>query len=383
MVARVLPAILRASLIISVALGFATVAARSAEAQSNRGAIKGVVLDSLGAVVGFAEITIVGSGTRTIADAVGAFRLANVPFGEVDLRVRRLGYRPSVSTVVFPAGTEPFVELRIAAVPDYLPNVEVVAERDVSDARLAGFRARSTKGVGHFVTRERLERLHSYRFTDVLREVPGVRMRTLRGGGTTISLRGASCSPIVFVDGSPASAGTVDLDMFDLNSVDGIEIYHGMASVPAEFVTGRGLERCGVVAIWSRPYRAKVRPVVAEANRSRELEGLVESMTVYTIDQVDNPASLIAGTVAPEFPDSLRAAGVSGRVVVQLVVNADGTLDADSPTLISSTHPLFTESVQQALATARFQAATLNVRPVRQVLQLPFAFRLDESALSR
>ncbi len=379
---RVSPA-LRAALLIPLAVVAASVFANSAGAQASRGVIKGVVLDSLGAAVGFAEIAIAGSDVRTVADVAGGFRLTNVPFGEVDLRVRRLGYRPTVATVVFPPGTEPFIELRVAPVPDYLPEVEVLGERDVSDSRLTGFNTRSRKGVGHFINRERLERLHSYRFTDVLREVPGVRMRTLRGGGTTISLRGAQCSPLVFVDGSPASAGTVDLDMFDLNSVDGIEIYHGMASVPAEFVTGRGMERCGVVAIWSRPYRPKAKPVVAEADRSGELKGLVEAMTVYTVDQVDSPASLIPGTVTPEFPDSLRAGGTEGRVVVQLVVNADGSLDWDSPTLVSSTHQLFTESVQQALATAKFRAATLNARSVRQMLQLPFAFRLETSAQNR
>lgn len=204
-------------------------------------------------------------------------------------------------------------------------------------------------------------------------------MRTIRGGGTTINLRGASCPPLVFVDGFPASAGVVDLDMFDLATVEGIEVYSGMATVPPEFVTGRGQERCGVVAIWSRPYRPKPRARVA-ATRSAELERLVASMSVYTIDQVDTPASLIAGTATPEYPDSLRIEGVPGQVVVQLIVNVDGTLDGESLNLVSSTHPLFTGSVQQALATAKFRPATLNARVVRQVLQLPFVFRIDTSA---
>lgn len=380
---QVSSAVRRKLLVIPAASVLAGFFAGDAGAQSSRGVIKGVVLDSLGAVVGFAEIAVVGSEVRTFADAVGRFRLVDIPFGEVDLRVRRLGYKPSISTIVFPQGTEPDVELRVVAVPDYLPSVEVLEKREVYDSRLAGFKERSTKRVGHFITRERLEHLHSYRFTDVLREVPGVRMRPLRGGGMSITLRGASCTPLVFVDGSPASAGVVDLDMFDLATVEGIEVYSGMATVPPEFVTGRGLERCGVVAIWSRPYRPKVRPLVSTANRSRQLDSLVASLTVYTVDEVDTPASLIAGTASPEYPDSLRLAGIAGRVVVELVVNVDGTLDGNSVTLISSTDPLFTGAVQQALAAARFRVATLKARAVRQVLQLPFVFRVDSSALNR
>jgi len=383
LVTRVSSVMRTARLVAAAALLFATLFADDATAQGRDGVIKAIVRDSIGTAVPFAEVAVVGSERRAMTDASGRFRLTDIPFGQVDLRVRRLGYRPSISTVEFPPGTEPDVELRIVAVPDYLPNVEVVEQREVYDSRLAGFKARSTKGVGHFITRERLERLHSYRFTDVLREIPGIRMRMLRGGGMTINMRGASCPPIVFVDGFPAAAGVVDLDMFDLKSVDGIEVYHGMASVPPEFVTGRGLERCGVVAIWSRPYRPKARPVVAAANKSKELERLVASMTVYTVDQVDTPAALIAGSAAPEYPDSLRAEGVPGRVVIEVVVNVDGTLDGESVTLVSSTHPLFTGSVQQALATAKFRAATLNARPVRQVLHIPFVFRLDTSASNR
>ncbi len=380
---RVLAALRKILLVAPAALVLVGPGAADADAQTRRGVIKGIVRDSAGTAIPFAEVGVVNTELRAISGADGRFRLTDVPYGQVDLRARRLGFTPSISTIVFPPNTEPDIEMRLSPAPDYLPSVQVREPRQVFDSRLAGFKERSARGVGHFITRERLERLHSYRFTDVLREVPGVRMRTLRGGGTTISLRGSPCPPLVFVDGMPANAGVVDLDMFDLATVEGIEIYPGLSSVPAEFVTGRGGERCGVVAIWSRPYRPKARPAVTAATRTRELDSLVSSMTVFTIDQVDTPASLIAGTAAPEYPDSLRREGVPGRVVVELVVNVDGSLDDQSVTLVSSTHPMFTGAVQQALATAKFRVATLRSRLVRQVLQLPFVFRLGASASNR
>ena len=357
-----------------------------AHAQSSRGVVKGVVRDSSGATIAFVEVSVMNTEIRATSDANGRFRLAEVPHGRVELRARRLGFVPSVSTIEFPPNTEPDLELRLIPAPDYLPPVQVREPRQVYDARLAGFKERSTKGVGHFITRDRLDKLHSFRFSDVVRTVPGVRLRGLRGGGTTLSIRGASCPPLVFVDGSPANAGVVDLDMFDLGSVEGIEVYGGLSSVPPEFVTGRGGERCGVVAIWSRPYRPKARAVAAAPpppSRVKDLDSLVSKISIFTIDQVDTPAALIAGTASPEYPDSLRKEGVPGRVVIELIVNDDGTLDYESVILIFSTHPMFTDAVQQALATAKFRVATLKARPVRQILQVPFVFRLENSASNR
>lgn len=381
--ARVLPALGKRWLIVPAVVFIAGLVAVDASAQTRRGVVKGVVRDSLGAPVPAAAVAIVGTAKWTFTDEGGRFRLNDVPFGEVDVRVRRLGYKPQISTIVFPPGTEPEIELRIVAIPDFLPSVEVVGERQVYESRLSGFNERRTKGVGYFITRERLDHISSYRFIDILREVPGVRMRSIRGGGSTIQLRGATCSPLVFVDGSPASAGVVDLDMFDLSTVEGIEVYAGLASIPPQFITGSGAERCGVVAIWSRPYRPKAPAVTTFTGKSSKLDSLVASMTTYSMDDVDTPAALVPGTVALKYPDSLRVNGVAGRVVVELIVDVDGKLYGASVNLVSSTHPLFTIAVQEALATARFRVATLKGRPVRQFLQLPFVFRLENSASNR
>jgi protein TonB len=101
-------------------------------------------------------------------------------------------------------------------------------------------------------------------------------------------------------------------------------------------------------------------------------------MSIFTVDQVDTPASLIAGSAAPEYPDSLWRQGIAGKVVIELVVNGDGNLDPGSVNLVSSTDQLFTEAVQSSLATAKFKPATLRSRPVRQILQVPFVFKTDK-----
>jgi hypothetical protein len=199
-----------------------------------------------------------------------------------------------------------------------------------------------------------------------------VSVRTLRGGVVTVSLRGARCAPLFFMDGFPATSGTMDLDMIDLASVEGIEVYSGM-SIPPEFMVVSGSENCGVIAVWSRPFRPKSR---AQSTVSRaELEQLISEHTVYTADQVTEPASRIGGgSEAPIYPDSLWTARVPGRVVAEFIVGQDGRIEPGSLTIASTTHPYFASAVRSALDGAVFKQAVLNGNPVRQLVQLPFAF---------
>ncbi|HEU4747041.1 MAG TPA: carboxypeptidase regulatory-like domain-containing protein, partial [Gemmatimonadaceae bacterium] len=216
------------------------------------GSVRGVVRDSLGGVVAEAHVAIKGSRARTATASDGAFRLVGIPSGEAILEVRRLGYRPVSTPLIVAAGTELQVDVELAPVPEQLAPVQIDRRPEVYDSRLAGFNARKSKQVGHIVTREKLDQMSSARFVDALRGMPGVSVRTLRGGVVTVSLRGARCAPLFYMDGFPATSGTMDLDMIDLSGVEGIEVYSGMASIPPEFMISAGGEGCGVIAVWSR-----------------------------------------------------------------------------------------------------------------------------------
>lgn len=339
------------------------------------GGVRGLVRDSLGGVVSSAHVSIKGlkaSGTATSTDSDGAFRLTAIPPGPAVLEVRRLGYRPLSTPVTIVGGNELRVDLELAPVPEQLAPVQVRPRAEVYDSRLAGFNARKSKHVGYFVTRERLDRMSSARFVDALREIPGVSFRTLRGGVVTVSLRGARCAPMFYMDGFPATAGVMDLGMIDLSGVEGIEIYAGMSSIPAEFMSVVGGERCGVIAVWSRPTRArKQRSAQIE---EIDLEKLLASRAVYTSDQVDEPARLAAGSAQPIYPDSLWRAGVAGRVVAEFVVDSEGLIEPGSLRIVSATRPSFASAVTAALGEATFRAALLAGNPVRQIVLLPFVF---------
>lgn len=339
--------------------------------------VRGVVLDSLGGAIPGAQLSVAGSNVTAISDETGSFRLQRVPAGAVVLNVRRLGYLPASATVQHTAA-ESMVSIRMTAVPEVLPTVEVRRTAEVSDSRLAGYNARRTKHVGHFVTREQIDRHDSPRFADVLRMIPGLVVRPLRGsgGGRTVSIRG-NCSPLVFLDGFPAASGPLDLDMIDLSTVEGIEVYSGLATVPLEFTSVRGGERCGVIAIWSRPARARQRRLTAA--RAGELDRQVASATVYTAEQVDEPAILAPGTVNPVYPDTLWRAGVTGRVVAEFIVGADGVIEQGTFGVASTTHPYFSAAIRSALETAIFRPASLAGKKVRQLVQVPFVFEPTEA----
>lgn len=341
-------------------------------AQGSQGIISGTVLDSLGSALSGAQISIQGTGARAVTDAAGAYRFVRVQAGDAELFIRRLGYRPESRRVRVTSGEDTHLSVTLAALPIRLPTVEVRRRAEVYDSRLAGFNARKERHVGHFVTREELDRMSSARFVDALRDVPGVQLRSLRGGGTTIVLRGSRCPPLVFIDGFPADAGVMDLDMLDLAGVEGIEIYSGVATVPPEFMSARGTHGCGVVAVWSRP--ARLRRQRREAVDPLDLEKLLASRVIYTSDQVDDAASVRPGSATPTYPDSLWRARVSGRVVAEFIVDPAGLIEPGSLRIVSSTHPYFSGAVKAALEGAAFRAAILGGKPVRQIVQLPFLF---------
>jgi TonB family protein len=308
-----------------------------------------------------------------VTDAHGAFRVPGVPAGAVKVSARRIGFRPGSNDVTMGDGLTVDVTVVLTFTPLQLEQVTVTARREPFDARLAGFRARSQKHVGTFITRERIEASAITNFSDLLRSVPGVRMSPSRSGiQNSLRFRGANCAPLVFIDGFPASADEFDVDIVDPATVEGIEIYMGMLTVPADFIAPRGLEHCGVIAIWSKPFRSAPRP--AKAVSQAELQKMVEASAVYPAEEVDTPARIERDTFAPVYPDSLWKAGAGGQVMAEVVVDTFGRPEMDFFSVVSASHVEFGEAVRQALARARFAPAMKGGRRVRQLVHLPTHF---------
>ena len=138
-----------------------------------------------------------------------------------------------------------------------LPAVTVTAEAEEREVGIIqGFYERQENGRGFFLTREDIEQQGSTRFTDLLRNRPGMRVVPLSGStGYTVRFRGAGsarCPPMLWVDnvrwGPIDLGGGPDRELFP-SELEAIEAY-SPSQVPIEF-SSRG-SQCGVVAAWTK-----------------------------------------------------------------------------------------------------------------------------------
>lgn len=340
------------------------------------GMIAGVVHDSSGASISGAQIDVLGATpVRATTGASGEFLLRGLPAGAARVIARRIGFRADTANVTVIAGGALRHDFVLRPIAQMLPIVAVKSStrHDPSDGRLSGFDSRVSRGTGRYITREQIESRSNTNLVDALRRMPGVRVMTLRGNaGRSVALNGARCNPTVFIDGFAATAGVVDLDMFDLANAYGIEVYAGGMSIPPELLPPQGSENCGVIAIWGRPTK-----IVQTSGQKAEAENVAELVAqgaVLTAQQVDFQAQYRAGTAEPVYPPDLLRAGKAGRAVMEFVVDATGRVELGSIGVVATTDSAFATAARTALGEARFIPATVGNRPVRQLVQAPFDF---------
>lgn len=401
--------------------------------------VQGTVRDEQGRPVANATIVALTDAAQTQSDARGAFTLrlagdepATSAGARQDARggrqstrrisVRRFGFAPLLLHVesdgaVYHAAqgtparareraqpvTRPIeVHLRRAAAP--LEAIVVHGRREAHGA-LAGFYSRREMGHGRFFTAEDVERRGARRMTDLFRGVPGFRTRPRNFVQSDVRLRGATIAPLVWLDGVPLGTHDVDIDRFDPRTFAGIEIYSGSASVPLQFAGGPAMSTSGgTIVLWSRQgeavgtfggksdARGEPGPLGIDAQSDGRTQAerdalaassalvtrLLERGEAYTADLVSVPARALR-PIQPHYPASLNDAHVAGRVEVEFVVDATGHPRMDTFGVVHSTHPELVQAVRLALSAERqeFAPATLDGRPVAQLVQQPFEFRLD------
>jgi protein TonB len=93
--------------------------------------------------------------------------------------------------------------------------------------------------------------------------------------------------------------------------------------------------------------------------------------------QVERQVSLAPGSKPPRYPETLRAAGIEGRVVASFVVSDLGLVEEGSIKILSSDNSLFDDAVKTALGRMRFVPAEIGGKKVRQLVQMPFVFTLS------
>lgn len=367
-----LPTALRATVPnVCRALVVGALAARALGAQAPpSGVVNGSVSDSAGAALAGVEVRALTGVASARTGEDGRFRLAPLPSGAVLLEARRLGFRPETLQVAVGYGEAAVVTFRLRAAANTLASVVVRAERQKHTGRLAGYfeRLESNTG-GFFITRDIIDEGDPRQLSDVLRKAPGVDI--VRG---RVRLRGRSCAPLVWLDGTPMPAGEVDINSLPPRTIEGIEIYSTASGAPFRYQGLRDDAKCGTMLLWSRgpDTDERRRPVLTSADA---LEQLRSARAVLMPDEVDVAARPDSATpLAVGYPPELLAAGNGGIVVAEFVVDSSGHVEPSTFGVLSSTHPLFARAVQDAIARARFIPAQARGVPVRQIVRMQFRF---------
>ena len=114
------------------------------------------------------------------------------------------------------------------------------------------------------------------------------------------------------------------------------------------------------------PHRVQGRPLPVSDNQT------------YFDFQVEATVKPRAGaSVAPRYPDALRAANIEGTVVAQFVVDTSGKAVMETFKILRSAHDGFSAAVLAALPDMRFTPAQVGGRPVKQLVEMPFTFSLS------
>ena len=82
------------------------------------------------------------------------------------------------------------------------------------------------------------------------------------------------------------------------------------------------------------------------------------------------------GNPAPRYPPRAELALAAGDVVAQFTIGTDGRARPESLLIVSSTHPLFSLAVHDALPSMRFLPATKSGVPVETTVVQKFQFKL-------
>jgi hypothetical protein len=239
--------------------------------------VGGQVLDSVsGRPLGGADVyftTLPGQG-RT--DGAGRFRLEGHSVRDSLLVVRHIGYVPRTVAVTPDApvlATIDIGSIYLRPVATQLDRIAVEVEEIRRYPQLDGFytRKKNLTGLGHFLTREFVERSGAPRTSDLIRKSHKVEIECSKSAGNTcvaasrraretrmllrardttvvedelFTFGAGRCRMEVWVDGVRSP---FNLDEIPVEWIVGIEIYSGPGTTPPLF----GLGACGVIAIWT------------------------------------------------------------------------------------------------------------------------------------
>ncbi|PYO46792.1 MAG: hypothetical protein DMD72_11810 [Gemmatimonadetes bacterium] len=228
----------------SATIGFAQTAV-----ENKTPSISGVVRDAGDNPIADAQLSLSRPGEparlfRTGVD--GKYSFAGIAPGEVQISVRRLGYRGSSKSVeVTPGSGETSLDFQLAEIPSDVADVIVEA----SKGHLQEFyEHKANSAFAKFFERKDIEKRNPTYLSELLRTVAGASLYASERTGNRIMLR--DCKPMVWIDGMRAPGAELD-EVARPMDVAGMEVYPSAAGLPPQY-QDRNNRMCGAIMVWTR-----------------------------------------------------------------------------------------------------------------------------------
>jgi len=235
-----------------------------------QGVLTGIIRDdSTGAPLAGVEVLLVGTSLRAVTGGEGRYLLSGVPAGRQEALVRLVGYLPIRAGLFVTAGDT--VRANATLIRSEVELAPLVVTEEMARPRGMGREAieeRRRLGMGlHFDSAVLRQNTHRD-LGDLLQGRTGVAVSPRQPGGGYFLLSSRSRDPVtgqfdcymqIYLDGMPVGrggkAGTNGVRpestrLFELASLEAVEVYRSAAEVPPEFGGASG--GCGVVLLWSR-----------------------------------------------------------------------------------------------------------------------------------
>jgi hypothetical protein len=220
--------------------------------KSGTATVSGIVSLEGNAAAGGTRVELVGTDRVAITNEKGEFEMKNLPSGSRVLLARHLGFAAAEVPVDLSSHDQPRVSMKLAKFVAVMDPVLVTARRSAALDKV-GFGQRSKVGMGYYLGPDRIARMHPYYVTDILRQVPSLRVVDGPYGPAVRGARSTRNGCVQFyLDDMPYREMTPgDVNQF-VNGAEvvAVEVYQpGMT--PGRFM-GTGDYSCTTVVLWTR-----------------------------------------------------------------------------------------------------------------------------------
>ncbi|MFQ5678915.1 MAG: carboxypeptidase-like regulatory domain-containing protein [Gemmatimonadota bacterium] len=220
-------------------------------ARGDTARLVGQVVSALtGKPIGGAVVSLQRSGLGAVTDSSGNFAIPKTLAGQDTVEVRYIGFEDSFMPLYLEPDLITRVVLLLSPTVVRLADLKVEVERKPFNI-LSGFEERKARGMGYFFDLDDIQRRAPRYTSDLLRQVPGLRVGPNQFGKAQIvsGRSGILCTPAVFLDG--INMPEFEVDEIIATDLGAVEVYRGASELPPMFASAAA-SGCGAIVIWTR-----------------------------------------------------------------------------------------------------------------------------------